>query len=128
MFKPITPAAHGVIDYVTSATGAAAPARLDFPPQARTLFRSLAGGYTALSAITDYPASVSRVVPFKGHGAAELAVGAVLPALPYLLGFSHNKAARNACFALAGITMVVAALTDWSKEGGEHGERRHQLD
>jgi hypothetical protein len=107
---------HGVLDYSTSAFVAAAPAAFDFPKPARALAMGLAGGYTGLSAFTDYPLSVRRTIPFKGHGAAELAVAAVLPAMPWLLGFSEHKAARNFCFGLTALTLVVAALTDWNED------------
>jgi hypothetical protein len=60
--------------------------------------------------------SLKRVVPFKAHGAVELAIGALLPALPWILGFSENRAARNLCFGLTALTLVVSALTDWSEE------------
>ena len=115
MQKPISPAMHGALDYATSAAVAVAPHVLDFPRPAKTLFSSLAGGYTALSSVTDYPASLKRVVPFRAHGAAEAAIGLALPFLPRLLGFERHKAARNACYALAGITFVVAALTRWDE-------------
>jgi hypothetical protein len=55
-------------------------------------------------------------VPFKAHGVAELAIAAALPAMPWVLGFSEHKAARNLCFGLAAMTVVVAALTDWDEE------------
>jgi hypothetical protein len=114
MRTPISPRLHGVLDYATSATVAVVPRAMNFPPAARTLFSSLAAGYTSLSAVTDYPLSVRRVAPFKVHGATELAIAAALPAMPYLLGFSHHKAARNLCFGLTALTLVVAALTDWN--------------
>jgi hypothetical protein len=116
MRKPISPRIHGVLDYTTSAAVAAAPVLLDFPKPARRLFESLAGGYTSLSAVTDYPMSVRRVVPFKAHGAAELAIAAALPAMPWVLGFSKHRFARNMCFGLAALTVVVAALTDWDED------------
>ena len=115
MQKPITPAMHGAIDYATSAAVALAPGMLDFPAPARRLFHSLAGSYTALSSVTDYPASLKRVVPFRAHGATEAAIGFALPFLPRLLGFEHHRAARNACYGLAAITFVVAALTQWDQ-------------
>jgi hypothetical protein len=111
--KPISPTMHGAIDYVTSALVAAAPRIWDFPRPARMLCDSLAAGYTALSGVTDYPLSARRLVPFKAHGAAELAIGAALPAMPWLLGFSDHKPARTFFLALAGVTGIVAALTDW---------------
>jgi hypothetical protein len=116
MRKPISPRLHGVLDYTTSATVAAAPAVFDMPKPAARLFESLAAGYTGLSAVTDYPLSARRLVPFKAHGAAELAIAAALPAMPWLLGFADNKAARNLCFGLTALTLVVAALTDWKAE------------
>jgi hypothetical protein len=113
---PISPRLHGALDYTTSATVAAAPAVFDFPRAARVLFRSLAAGYTSLSAVTNYPMSVKRLVPFKAHGAAEGVIALALPALPRALGFRRNRAARNLCYGLTALTFVVAALTDWNAE------------
>jgi hypothetical protein len=113
MRKPISPRIHGVLDYATSTAVAVAPRVLNFPRPARRLFDSLATGYTGLAAVTDYPLSVKRVAPFKVHGAAELAIAALLPAMPYALGFSDHRAARNLCFGLTALTLAVAALTDW---------------
>jgi hypothetical protein len=115
MKKPISPFAHGVIDYATSTAVALAPRALGFPRQARRLCDSLAASYTGLSAATDYPLSVKRLVPFKAHGATELAIAAALPAMPFLLGFAEHRAARNFFFGLTALSLGVAALTDWSK-------------
>jgi hypothetical protein len=114
MRKPISPRVHGIIDYSTSAMVAALPQFIELPPAARRLFRGLAAGYTGLSSVTNYPMSARRLIPFKAHGAAELAIGAALPAMPWLLGFSDNRTARNLCFGLTALTGVVAALTDWN--------------
>jgi hypothetical protein len=114
--KPISPRLHGVLDYTTSAAVAATPRLLGFPPAARRLFDTLAGGYTGMSALTNYPMSLKRAIPFKAHGAAELAIAAALPAMPWVLGFAKHRAARNLCFGLTAMTVVVAALTDWNAE------------
>jgi hypothetical protein len=116
MPKPISPRVHGMLDYGTAVTVAALPAVMDVPPAARNLFEGLATSYTGLSSVTDYPLSLKRLVPFKAHGAVELAIGMLLPAMPWLLGFSENRTARNMCFALTGLTLVVSALTDWDQE------------
>ena len=113
MQKPITPRAHGVLDYATAAATAAVPDILDFPVSAKRLCRALAGGYTGLSLLTDYPLGAKRVVPFKGHGAAEGAIGLALPFLPWALGFQHHRAARNFVIGLTALTAVVSALTQW---------------
>src|SRR3569833_3934229 len=80
MQKPITPFVHGVLDYTTAATVAAAPFALGFPKPARRLCESLAAGYTGLSGATDYPLGVVRKVPFTAHGASDVALGLALPA------------------------------------------------
>jgi hypothetical protein len=46
MQHPITPRAHGVLDYATSVATAAAPTLLGFPKPAAALCYALAGGYT----------------------------------------------------------------------------------
>jgi hypothetical protein len=114
--KPISPRTHGIIDYATVLTVAAAPKMLDLPDSAAKLCYGLAAGYLGLSMLTDYPLSAKRVVPFKAHGAAEAAIGLALPAMPWVMGFEDDRAACALFFGLTAITGVVAALTDWEGE------------
>jgi hypothetical protein len=113
MNKPISPRAHGVLDYATVGATLLAPRLLGFPESAARASYALGGGYAALATLTDYPLSVRRVVPFRAHGAAEGLVGLALPALPRVLGFSRHRGARNFFLGLTALTAVVAALTDW---------------
>jgi hypothetical protein len=126
MRKPITPFTHGVIDYATTATLVAAPRLMKFPDRAARAAYALAMGYTALSAVTDYPLSAKKLVPFKAHGAAELMIGAALPMVPWMLGFSDHRQARNMFIGLAGFSMVVAMFTDWDKKSERLARRRHK--
>lgn len=114
MKKPISPTMHGVLDYATVATAAAVPRLMKFPTRATRAADVLAGGYGALSGVTDYPLGARRIVPFKAHGLAEAAVGLALPALPWALGFARDRRARTFFLGLTAVTFVVAALTDWS--------------
>jgi len=116
MRKPISPRIHGVLDYTTSAAVTAAPYLLGFPKSARRMCQALSASYTGLSAMTDYPLAAKRVVPFKAHGAVELGLAALLPAAPWLFGFAKHRAARNFCFGLTALTVVVATLTDWDDD------------
>ncbi len=113
MNKPISPLLHGVLDYATVLATAALPAALRFSPRAAALSRGLSAGYLALSSVTDYPLSLTRRVPFPTHGRLERLSGFALPLLPLLAGFAQHRAARNFFLALAGVTFVVYALTDW---------------
>ena len=113
MNRPISPRTHGVLDYATVGATLLAPRLLGFPTRAARASYALGGGYAALSALTDYPLSVKRAVPFRAHGAAEGLVGLALPVLPRVLGFSRHRGARNFFLGLTALTAVVAALTDW---------------
>jgi len=115
MKKPITPRVHGMIDYATVAATAAAPTLLGFPGRAAMLAYGMAGSYLGLSAVTDYPLSARRMVPFRTHGIAEAVSGLALPAMPWALGFARHRRARNFFLGLTGLTFAVAALTDWTK-------------
>ena len=126
MKKPITPFAHGMMDYATVATVAAAPMLMDFPDEAANACYALAAGYAGLSMFTDYPLAVKRAVPFKVHGIAEAAVGALLPMLPWMLGFSRNARARNFFLGLTALTAMTAVMTDWEKQSERVARRRHK--
>ena len=126
MRKPITPFAHGVIDYLTVGTVAVAPGLMDFPDEAANACYALAGIYAGTSMMTDYPLAVKRAIPFKAHGVAEVAIGALLPALPFVLGFASNSRARNFFLALTALTAMTAAMTDWDKTSERTARRRHQ--
>lgn len=125
MQKPITPFAHGVLDYATAATVAAAPKLMNFPAMAARACYMLAAGYTGISSMTDYPLSARRTIPFKAHGVSEAVIGAMLPALPWMLGFARHKGARNFFIGLAALTALIAVLTDWNKQSEKVARRRH---
>jgi hypothetical protein len=118
MRKPISPDMHAMLDYSTVLMTAAAPRMLGFSPRAARTAEILAGGYLALSLVTDYDLSARRLVPFKAHGAAEAALGLALPLLPKLLGFERDRAARSFFLGLTALTAAVASLTDW--DGDTH--------
>lgn len=76
-------------------------------------------GYLAVSALTDYPLAVRRMIPFPAHGAIEGTLGAALPMLPKLFGFEDDRAAKGFLLGLTAITAVVASLTNWTGEDTE---------
>ena len=129
MQKPINGRMHGMMDYATVAATAAAPRALGLPRRAENLAYGLAAGYLGLSLLTDYPLSAKRMVPFKGHGAAEVAIGMALPFLPRLLGFDGDRRARDFFLGLTALTAVTALLTDWNAPDAdlEHGRYEVRL-
>jgi hypothetical protein len=116
MRKPISPAVHSALDYTTAAATALAPRVLDFPPSAARASHAFAGAYTPFAAFTRSPAAVKPAIPLRTHRNADVMLAFVLPALPWLLGFSDHRRARNFFLALTAVTLVVTALTDWDRE------------
>lgn len=117
MKPPISPKAHGAIDYTTSSAVMAAPRALKLPPSAAAVCYGLGAGYTALSMLTKYPAGAKKLAPFKAHGLTEAVIGMALPFVPQMLGLKRGRGARRAkmlFYGLAAMTGVVAVLTDWN--------------
>ena len=115
MRKPISPNLHGLLDYATMAAVFLAPRLLPMPRRARRAARGLAAGYTAMSALTEYPLSLRPTLPWRTHGQVDRLMGAMLPVLPFALGFGRNRAARNFFLGLAAVTVAVTLLTDWQR-------------
>jgi len=126
MRRPITPFAHGVLDYATVAMLLAAPRALRLPSRAAATVYALAAGYAGLSMVTDYPLAVKRAVPFKAHGATEAILGALLPAMPWMIGEEEEPRVRSLFLCLTALTGVAAMLTDWSKTSKRAATRRHR--
>lgn len=116
MKRPISPRMHGALDYSTIAATAVAPRTLGLSRRAARSAYGLASGYLVLSALTDYPPAVRRLVPLRMHAATDAALGVSTPLLPWLLGFSDDRRARNLFLGLTAVTLGVAALTDWSEK------------
>lgn len=84
MKKPISPEAHGAIDYGFLAMNLSAPTLFGLTGAARTLPYLFGGVQGILNALTDQPLAVKRLVPFRTHGTIELASGPLFVALPWL--------------------------------------------
>jgi len=111
--KLLKPRAHGLVDYAACALMVAAPHLLYLNPAARKLSYALAGSYLGVSALTDYPVAVRRVIPFPLHGKIELATVPVL----LLLGATQPATReRNYFLGLAGTVLGAYALTDWQAD------------
>lgn len=118
MHKTLSPLGHGLLDYATVLATALVPRLFGFPPKAARLSHALSATYLALSATTDYPLALKRLVPFPTHGRIEFASGFALPLLPWVVGFARHRAARNFMLSLSAVTFIVWTLTDWDAPTG----------
>ena len=111
MQQPITPAAHGVADYLSAATFAAAPAALGLRGTPARLATALGASYAGLSLATDYRLGAVRKIPFPVHWTADAVMAPVLAGAPWLFGFARDRRARGFFLAMAAVTAVVTSLT-----------------
>ena len=112
MNRPISPTVHGVIDYLSSAAFAAAPSLFGFRDGTATrLARSLGASYTGMSLATAYPLGALKKIPFPAHVATDAMLGLGFAAAPWLLGFAHDRRARNFFLGMAAVSAVVVSLT-----------------
>ena len=123
MLKPISPTMHGALDYGMAMGAAAAPSLLKLPVRASGLAYGLAGAVLGMAAFTDFKPAVKRAVPLRAHMAADSALGMALPAMPWLLGFSQNKRARNLFIGLTAMMALTTAMTNWSPQKARRSRR-----
>ena len=110
MNQPLTPAAHGVADYLSAATFAAAPLFGLRGTPAR-LAQGLGAAYTGMSLATDYPLGAVRKIPFTAHWTTDVVMAPMIAAAPWAFGFARDRKARGFFLAMAAISAVVTSLT-----------------
>lgn len=114
MNKPIPRQLHAVLDYSYAALFSAAPELVGFTNEevAVRLSRVVSGGVLTTSLLTRYELGLIRVLPFKAHLAADVAVGLLTLGAPFLFGFSGNKKARNFFVGLGAFSIMAGLLTE----------------
>ncbi len=123
--RPISPELHAILDYGLSAANTAVPGWLNMSPRAKSLFRTFAVIQGGLSAVTDQPLAVQKIVPFPMHGLIDKASTPVYLLAPFLTGVIRERRARN-WWLLVGVALIaVYNLTDWSApKPGKKRKRR----
>lgn len=111
--KPLTPRRHGIVDYAACALMLAAPPLLGLSPAARRTSALFAGSYLVVTALTDFPLGLRRVIPFPVHGKIELASAPALLALPALLGGLSGTKEKAYFAGLVATVLTAYSLTEW---------------
>jgi len=117
--KPISPTAHGAIDYSAVGLMLLGPTLLGLKGRARTLSHLFGATYAVVSALTDYKLAIKRLIPFRAHGLIEISSVPVLLALPLVLGAWKQPRARGFFVVLAATVATVYSLTDWDADTDE---------
>jgi hypothetical protein len=106
---------HAVLDYLTIVLFAIAPRTLGLTGFAAVLSYTLAGAHFLVTVGSTSPLGIPRLLPPRVHGIIELAVGAVLLVLPWLV---HFRGASLWFFVAAGGTIfIVFWVTEYAVVG-----------
>jgi len=114
--KVISPRIHGYFDFLTVFIFLLAPTLLELGQLSAMLAYGLAVVHLIVTLTSDFPFGVVKLIPFTVHGWIERMVGPLLIAVPFILNFSDEEAARNFYIAMGIIIIVAGMLTDYQAE------------
>lgn len=109
--KPISRPAHGVIDYVMSATLVALPHVIKMSPSASRLFTGVGMAHVTYSLLTRYEMGAVKKLPFKKHLALDAAWAIAFLAAGAAMA-SENKAVRATLAGIGASELGAVLLTD----------------
>lgn len=110
MKGPLSPRIHGYIDYLAVGMLLLAPTLFNFSGLPAALCYALAVIQGGMSLLTAYPLGAAKIIPFPVHGTIEAITSVALVVVPFLLGFSEIRSARN-FFIGSGIALFLVWLT-----------------
>lgn len=89
--KPISPAAHCLIDYALVGSLLVLPALLGFSKKVKTLYAAEAAALGVYVALTDHPAAVKPLIPVGVHGKIDPFNVALFTAQTFFTPFRKKK-------------------------------------
>ena len=110
MRRPISPLAHGIIDYGYAAATLGVPPLMGWSRRSRQLLAAAAGSTLAYSLLTRYPLGVLKLLPLRLHLALDVALSLAVFAAQFELTEEESDV-RLAFVALAALGLGAAALT-----------------
>ena len=102
--KFISPAMHGIIDWLTVPTLAATPRVCGFSSRVTRLYDVMAGGVATSSTFTDYPAGMVKVMPMQTHLILDKLNGGLFLAAAALMDEPDNA---RTCMAATGLFLLM---------------------
>lgn len=115
MQKLLSPKAHSILDYVFSGVQLAAPPLLGLNSTAARTYQALGAGYTLVNALTNTPAGIKHLIPFKIHQKADIGVLAGLSLLSLASFIRKDKRALGFHLGFLAIAIANYVLTDYNR-------------
>jgi hypothetical protein len=115
MKKPVSPAAHGVMDYVLSGIEIAATPFLRLNPTATRTYQALGAGYTIVNALTNSPVGLKKLIPMRTHQKGDLGMLGAMALLSFAPFLRRDKKAMIFHLSVLGLIALQYALTDFNR-------------
>ncbi len=100
---------HGIIDYAVVVFLLLSPTLFGFTGTIAIITYALAGIHFALTAITDSPMGIIKVLPLTIHGYVEVAAAVAIMLAPWIFGFTEDATGRW-FYILLGFAIFVTWL------------------
>ncbi|HEU4471796.1 MAG TPA: hypothetical protein VFR58_11965 [Flavisolibacter sp.] len=114
--KPVSPAMHGIIDYIFSGVLMTAPGTLGLNSTAIRTYRILGSVFLGTNALSDTPAGLRPALSFKTHKKADAGFLAGLSVLSFAGFIRRGKKARGFHLAFLALAIAHYLLTDYDNE------------
>jgi len=107
----ISPRTHGYVDYVSALLFFIAPSIWSMGTIATDVAYAMGTLVLFMALLTAYPLGIAKLVPFQFHWAVDLALGVLLIAMPWLVRFQDDGAAKSFFIAIGVVSIVWTLLT-----------------
>lgn len=114
--KPISPKAHGIIDYVISSAVLSLPFVLGLQNKSRNIALGAGLSATAVNALTKHSVSAKQLIPVSTHRALDVANLASTLAATLFTGALKDKRSRAFFLGFLAVGVAHVLLTDWDDE------------
>ena len=114
MKKPVSPAMHSAIDYALGGALMTIPAAIGMNDKTAANYRKLAVGVSSLTAMTDTPAGIKKMVPLKVHQMMDAGLLAGLALATAAKGLRRDKKAMIFHLSVIGMLAMNYMLTDYN--------------
>ena len=120
--KFISPKIHGLIDYLVVIFLLASPTVFGFTGLVATFTYVLGAVHLLLTALTNYPLGIVKLLPVSLHATIEVLVGIILIVLAYTL-FKDNAQGSKLYYVIFGTVILLTWLvTDYVGTGHPSGQ------
>jgi len=114
---PISPAVHGMLDYLLAAALIVAPLVLHYHDEtAKVIMLVLGGAATVLAVGTNWSRSIIHVIPPVVHGIADIGATVALIVAPFVFGFSDHTLALVVYVAIGAGGLLATLLTRFESD------------